>query len=59
MWQLMMSKLAPPDRTGAYIRPSSSFRNFVSTAPDNPHGPLRDGIASSWVRDALGRTALW
>ena len=29
MWQVMMSKLAPRDKAGAYIRPESSFRQWV------------------------------
>jgi glutathionyl-hydroquinone reductase len=29
MWQLMMSKLAPRDRTGAYLRPASEFHHQI------------------------------
>ena len=54
MWQLMMSKLAPPDRTGAYIRPSSSFRNFVSTEADNPYQP-----ATARYRLFVGKGCPW
>jgi glutathionyl-hydroquinone reductase len=31
MWQLMMSKLAPRDRTGAYLRPASEFHYQIGT----------------------------
>ncbi|WP_346290784.1 glutathione S-transferase family protein [Sphaerothrix gracilis] len=30
LWQVMMSKLAPSDRGGAYVRPESQFRDRVS-----------------------------
>ncbi|MGC1244950.1 MAG: glutathione S-transferase family protein [Spirulinaceae cyanobacterium] len=31
MWQIMMSQLAPRNKSGAYIRPESQFRNSVGT----------------------------
>jgi glutathionyl-hydroquinone reductase len=31
MWQVMMSQLAPPDRAGAYQRPSSQFRDSIGS----------------------------
>jgi glutathionyl-hydroquinone reductase len=36
LWQVMMARLAPRDRTGEYIRPNSQFRNFISQAPYEP-----------------------
>lgn len=31
LWHMMMSKLAPRNQSGEYIRPSSQFRNFIGT----------------------------
>jgi putative glutathione S-transferase len=31
LWRIMMSKLAPPDTSGAYIRPASQFRSEIGT----------------------------
>jgi len=39
IWQMMMAKLAPRDRTGAYMRPQSQFRNFISTNEDHLYQP--------------------
>ena len=39
IWHQMMSKLAPRNAQGEYIRPASEFRNFVGTAPDNACQP--------------------
>ncbi|MGE5658722.1 MAG: glutathione S-transferase family protein [Actinomycetota bacterium] len=59
MWQLMMSQLAPRDRTGAYIRPNSSFRNSVSQQEGNPYQPeagryrLIVGMGCPWAHRTL------
>jgi glutathionyl-hydroquinone reductase len=64
MWQLMMSQLAPRDKTGAYIRPNSSFRNFVGKAAENPFGPatgryrLFVGKGCPWAHRTLVTRAL-
>ena len=34
MWQIMMSQLAPRNKTGEYIRPDSQFRNTISITDD-------------------------
>ncbi len=31
LWRVMMSKLAPRDRSGAYVRPTSEFRNSIGS----------------------------
>jgi glutathionyl-hydroquinone reductase len=31
MWRIMMSELAPANKTGEYLRPDSQFRNTIST----------------------------
>lgn len=59
LWHLMMSKLAPRDRSGAYIRPSSQFRNFVGTEEGNPYQPaagryrLYVGLGCPWAHRTL------
>lgn len=58
MWHLMMSKLAPPSKSGEYIRPSSQFRNFVGTQ-GNPYQPavgrysLFVGLGCPWAHRTL------
>ena len=39
MWKVMMQSLATRDRSGAYIRPVSQFRNFITTDATNPYQP--------------------
>ncbi|MBA3924152.1 MAG: glutathione S-transferase family protein, partial [Nostocaceae cyanobacterium] len=39
LWQIMMSKIAPRNQAGEYIRPNSQFRNFISKSPENPYQP--------------------
>lgn len=64
LWRLMMSKLAPRERSGAYIRPTSQFRNFVSTEEGNPYQPapgryhLFVGLGCPWAHRTLVVRAL-
>ena len=64
MWQIMMSQLAPRDREGAYIRPESQFRNFISTESDNIYQPaakryrLYVGMGCPWAHRTLVTRAL-
>lgn len=64
LWQIMMSKLAPRDRSGAYIRPSSEFRNFISTVEGNTYPPatgryqLYIGMSCPWAHRTLVVRAL-
>lgn len=64
MWQIMMSQLAPRDKSGAYVRPESQFRNFVSTESDNPYQPeanryrLYVGMGCPWAHRTLVTRAL-
>ncbi|NJL19819.1 MAG: glutathione S-transferase family protein [Leptolyngbyaceae cyanobacterium SM1_3_5] len=62
MWQIMMSQLAPRDRSGAYIRPASQFRDRIS--PDSSHPPEADryslivGMGCPWAHRTLVVRAL-
>ena len=64
MWQIMMSQLAPRSKTGAYVRPESQFRNFISTESDNPYQPankryrLYVGMGCPWAHRTLVTRAL-
>ena len=54
MWQIMMSQLAPANKTGEYIRPESQFRNTVSNTADASHP-----IASKRYRLFVGMGCPW
>ena len=64
MWHLMMSKLAPRSKSGAYIRPESEFRNWVSAEASNPYQPaagrykLYVGLGCPWAHRTLVTRAL-
>jgi putative glutathione S-transferase len=64
MWNLMMSQLAPRNKTGEYIRPDSTFRNTVSTASNPPYPPqagrykLYVGMGCPWAHRTLVVRAL-
>lgn len=64
LWQIMMSNLAPRNKQGAYIRPSSQFRNFVGTEEGNPYQPeagrynLYVGLSCPWAHRTLVVRAL-
>ncbi|MUL35277.1 glutathione S-transferase family protein [Gloeocapsopsis dulcis] len=64
LWQIMMSKLAPRDQSGAYVRPSSEFRNFVSTVAESAYQPaagryqLYVGLGCPWAHRTLVVRAL-
>ncbi|OKH27468.1 glutathione S-transferase family protein [Chroogloeocystis siderophila] len=64
LWHMMMSKLAPRDRSGAYIRPNSEFRNFVSLAQGSSYPPaigryqLYVGMSCPWAHRTLVVRAL-
>jgi putative glutathione S-transferase len=64
LWHIMMSNLAPRNKEGAYIRPSSQFRNFVGTEEGNPHQPeagrynLYVGLGCPWAHRTLVVRAL-
>jgi len=59
LWRIMMSKLAPPNQSGEYIRPSSQFRNFVGTDEGNLYQPaagrynLYVGLSCPWAHRTL------
>ena len=63
LWHVMMSKLAPRDRSGEYIRPSSQFRNFVSSEkgtypPATGRYSLYVGLGCPWAHRTLVVRAL-
>lgn len=59
LWHMMMSKLAPRNQSGEYIRPSSQFRNFVGKEDGNPYQPatgryhLYVGMSCPWAHRTL------
>ncbi|AFY75421.1 putative glutathione S-transferase [Synechococcus sp. PCC 7502] len=59
MWKVMMSNLAARDHSGAYIRPESQFRNFISTDPSHSYQPeagryaLVVGYGCPWAHRTL------
>ena len=64
MWQIMMSSLAPRNKTGAYVRPESQLRNFVNSQPDNIYQPAANryrlyvGMGCPWAHRTLVTRAL-
>ena len=64
MWRLMMSKMAPRNQAGEYIRPASQFRNTVEMAAGNPYQPaagrycLFVGLGCPWAHRTLVVRAL-
>ncbi|MCX7594522.1 MAG: glutathione S-transferase family protein [Fischerella sp.] len=59
LWQIMMSNLAPRNKSGEYIRPASQFRNSISTEAGNPYQPeagryrLYVGLGCPWAHRTL------
>ncbi len=59
MWQIMMSQLAPRNKTGEYIRPESQLRNFINSKPDNIYQPAANryrlyvGMGCPWAHRTL------
>lgn len=64
LWHIMMSRLAPRDRTGEYIRPNSEFRNFVGKESGNLYQPVAGrynlyvGLGCPWAHRTLVVRAL-
>ena len=64
MWQVMMSQLAPRNKTGEYIRPQSQFRNRISNSSDNLYQPAANryrlyvGMGCPWAHRTLVTRAL-
>ncbi|WP_088891347.1 glutathione S-transferase family protein [Leptolyngbya ohadii] len=64
MWHVMMSRLAPRDASGAYLRPVSEFRNTIGTGADDPYPPesgryrLYVGWGCPWAHRTLVVRAL-
>ncbi|MCV3213378.1 glutathione S-transferase family protein [Plectonema radiosum NIES-515] len=59
LWHMMMSKLAPRNQSGEYIRPKSEFRNFVGKEDGNLYQPatgryhLYVGMSCPWAHRTL------
>lgn len=64
MWQIMMSKLAPPSKKGEYIRPESQFRQTIGTDAGNLYPPVSGrytlfvGLGCPWAHRTLVVRAL-
>ena len=62
MWQVMMSRLAPTDPSGAYTRPASEFRQTISLQSDYAPEPGRYrlivGMGCPWAHRTLVTRAL-
>lgn len=64
MWQTMISQLAPGNQSGEYIRPTSQFRNFISTESDNKYQSAANryrlyvGMGCPWAHRTLVTRAL-
>ena len=64
LWQIMMSRLAPRNNSGEYIRPTSLFRQTVSTETENKYQPaakryrLFVGLGCPWAHRTLVVRAL-
>ncbi len=64
LWQIMMSKLAPRNNSGEYIRPTSLFREIVGIQPENKYQPatkryrLFVGLGCPWAHRTLVVRAL-
>jgi glutathionyl-hydroquinone reductase len=57
LWRIMMSKLAPQDSSGAYIRPQSEFRSQTVTASPGRY-KLFVGMSCPWAHRTLVTRAL-
>ena len=64
VWHLMMSKLAPRNTQGEYIRPDSQFRQHIRSEPEHPYQPaagryrLYVGLGCPWAHRTLVVRAL-
>ncbi|MEL6138330.1 MAG: glutathione S-transferase family protein [Cyanobacteria bacterium J06626_23] len=64
LWHIMMSKLAPRDKSGAYVRPESAFRHWVETTAQALHPSaarryeLIVGMSCPWAHRTLVTRAL-
>lgn len=62
LWQVMMSRLAPTDKTGAYTRPASEFRQTVegdeTYLPEAGRYRLIVGMGCPWAHRTLVVRAL-
>lgn len=61
MWQIMMSKLAPSNKSGEYVRPESQFRNTIGEATypaEENRYRLYVGLGCPWAHRTLVVRAL-
>lgn len=63
-WQIMMSQLAPRNKSGEYVRPESQLRNWINTQAENIYQPaahryrLYVGLGCPWAHRTLVTRAL-
>ena len=57
MWQVMMSQMAPRNKSGAYVRPETQFRNSQLT-PESGRYHLFVGLGCPWAHRTLVVRAL-
>ncbi len=64
LWHVMMSKLAPRNKLGEYMRPSSEFKSCIGTQEGNPYRPAAEryslyvGLGCPWAHRTLVVRAL-
>ena len=64
LWHVMMSRLAPRNKSGEYVRPISQFKGFVGTEEHNPYQPAQGryslyvGLGCPWAHRTLVVRAL-
>lgn len=64
LWHLMMSKLAPRNAAGEFVRSPSQFRHSIGTEAENPYPPeagryrLIVGLGCPWAHRTLVTRAL-
>lgn len=64
LWHQMVSRLAPRNQSGEYVRPTSEFRHFVGTEEGNPYQAaagrycLYVGLGCPWAHRTLVVRAL-
>ncbi|MGK7945246.1 MAG: glutathione S-transferase family protein, partial [Microcystaceae cyanobacterium] len=59
LWLQMMSRLAPSNTSGEYVRPQSQFRHQISQQNDTPYPPEKEryylyvGLSCPWAHRTL------
>ncbi len=64
LWHIMMSRLAPRNKSGEYVRPISQFKGFIGTEEGNLYQPAQGryslyvGLGCPWAHRTLVVRAL-